>query len=85
VGGRLQSGADVHVVLGERAHVPWSFVVVNDFFVVETGECWCQPDIPCNTESTSPKHHDCGREYDGERQSGWDGVEAKSRCQSLKT
>jgi len=49
-GWELQSGADVDVRFGKRAHIPWPFVMVNDFFVVEAREGRGDTEIPCGAE-----------------------------------
>ena len=59
-GGRgVQSSADVNVVFGERADVSWPFVVVDDFFMVETGEGGCLSEGSCCAESCCAKHRQC--------------------------
>jgi hypothetical protein len=65
LGGELQSGADVDVGFGKGAHIPWPFVVVNDFFMVETRQGRGDTEIPCGTESGRSKHRWCGRRRAG--------------------
>jgi len=54
----IQSSAYVDVVLREGTNVPRSFVMVNDFFMVESGERRRRPEIPYRTKSWGSKH--CG-------------------------
>src|SRR5271154_4192926 len=76
--GGVQSSADIDVVFGERADVSWPFVVVDDFFMVETGEGGCLSERSCCAKSCCAKHRQClklkrwrkGRNVDDESQGG---------------
>jgi len=54
----IQSSAYVDVVLREGTDVPRSFVMVNDLFMVESGERRGLSQIPYRTESWSSKHYE---------------------------
>ena len=52
----VQACADVDVVFGERADVPGSLVMVDDFFVVEAGQRGCLADGSQCTGDGRAKH-----------------------------